>query len=102
VPKTVGYSLIENTQPEMARARATLAQLGVASRQVYPDTDLRVQAQDRPGLCAALAACRPRDVLAVPSLGRLALSMPDLEQMTDMIINAEVVPQHRRGRVRPG
>ena len=88
--KTVGYSLIEDTQPELAGARAALAKLGVPSGQIYTDTDPRGRAQDRPGLRSALAACRPRDVLAAPSLGRLAVSLSDLEQMTDMIINAEV------------
>jgi len=91
MPKTVGYSLIKDTQPEVAGARAALARLGVPSGQVYTDTGLSTRAQDRPGLRAALAACRPHDVLAVPSLGRLALSVPDLEEMTGLLVNAEVV-----------
>lgn len=91
MPKTIGYSLIGDAHPDEAGARAALARIAVSVGRIYLDTDLRGHPKDRPGLCAALAACRPRDVLAAPSLGRLALSEADLEEMTDMIINAEVL-----------
>jgi DNA invertase Pin-like site-specific DNA recombinase len=89
--RTIGYCLVDDAPVELESARAALVRLGAPADRIYVDIEPNTPAQDRLGLNAALTACRPRDVLAVPSLDRLARSMSELDELTETIVDAEVL-----------
>ncbi len=83
----IGYARVSADAHDLAAQREALAALGVTSDCIYVDYGLTGGGRDRPGLRAALAACRAGDTLVVTKLHRLAHSIADAleigEQLTE-------------------
>jgi DNA invertase Pin-like site-specific DNA recombinase len=73
----IGYARCLTDQQDLTAQRDGLIGLGVAAHRIYVDHGLTGTSRERPGLRAALAACRDGDTLVVTKLDRLARSLPD-------------------------
>ena len=67
-----------------------LTALGVSPARIYVDHGLTGTTRDRPGLRAAMAACREGDTLVVTKLDRLARSLPDARAIADELTARQV------------
>jgi DNA invertase Pin-like site-specific DNA recombinase len=81
----IGYARVSTKAQEygIAAQSAQLAQLGVEPDRIYTDEGLTGTNRDRPGLRAAMAACREGDTLVVTKLDRLARSVLDARNIID-------------------
>src|SRR2546423_11517316 len=82
----VGYARCSTDQQDLAAQQAMLQKLRVAPERIYMDRGLTGTTRARPGLDQALAAVRAGDTLVVPTLDRLARSVPDARQIADALV----------------
>jgi DNA invertase Pin-like site-specific DNA recombinase len=82
----VGYARCSTDHQALAAQQAMLQALGVAPERIYMDRGLTGTTRARPGLDQALAAVRAGDTLVVPTLDRLARSVPDARQIADALV----------------
>ena len=82
----VGYARCSTDQQDLTAQQAMLQELGVAPERIYMDRGLTGTTRARPGLDQALAAVRAGDTLVVPTLDRLARSVPDARQIADALV----------------
>jgi DNA invertase Pin-like site-specific DNA recombinase len=82
----VGYARCSTDHQDLAAQQAMLEALGVAPDRIYMDRGLTGTTRARPGLDQALAAVRAGDTLVVPTLDRLARSVPDARQIADALV----------------
>src|SRR5512132_1832868 len=82
----VGYARCSTDHQDLAAQQAMLQALGVAPERIYMDRGLTGTTRARPGLDQALAAVRAGDTLVVPTLDRLARSVPDARQIADALV----------------
>lgn len=73
----IGYARVSTTGQDLAVQREQLEAMGVETDRIYTDHGLTGINRARPGLTAAMAACRAGDELVVTKLDRLARSVPD-------------------------
>lgn len=73
----IGYARVSTSDQSLNLQKDALQVAGCG--QLFTDVVSRVRAE-RPGLGAALQACRPGDILVVWKLDRLGRSLPDLVQ----------------------
>ena len=81
----IGYARCSTDKQDLATQQAMLEELGVAPDRIYMDRGLTGTTRDRPGLDQALAAVRAGDTLVVPTLDRLARSVPDARHIADAL-----------------
>jgi predicted site-specific integrase-resolvase len=74
----IGYARVSTSEQDMALQADALVKAGCA--RIFEDTASGAKAE-RPGLTAALAYARERDVLVVWKLDRLGRSLPHLIEM---------------------
>lgn len=86
----VGYARCALGGHDVPAEQAALTALGVDPARLYLDRGLTRSAPERPGLRAALNACRPGDVLVVSKLYRLARSVPDAREIIDELTARQV------------
>ena len=82
----IGYARCSTDHQDLAVQQAMLQALGVAPERIYMDRGLTGTTRARPGLDQALAAVRAGDTLVVPTLDRLARSVPDARQIADALV----------------
>ena len=82
----IGYARCSTDKQDLAAQQAMLEALGVAPDRIYMDRGLTGTTRDRPGLDQALAAVRAGDTLVVPTLDRLARSVPDARHIADALV----------------
>jgi DNA invertase Pin-like site-specific DNA recombinase len=82
----IGYARCSTDKQDRAAQQARLQELGVAPERIYMDRGLTGTTRARPGLDQALAAVRAGDTLVVPTLDRLARSVPDARQIADALV----------------
>ena len=73
----IGYARCSSNTQDLYVQTATLQALGVAPSDIYPDQGRTGINRDRPGLKAAMAACRPGDTLMVTAMDRLSRQAVD-------------------------
>jgi len=71
-PALVGYARCSSSDQYLHLQVAELSRLGVAPSGLHQDHGYSGRTRDRPGLLAALAACRPGDTLVVTRADRLS------------------------------
>lgn len=86
----VGYARCAVSGHDVPAEQAALTALGVDPTRIHLDRGLTQSAPERPGLRAALTACRPGDVLVVTKLYRLARSVPDARKIIDELTARQV------------
>ncbi len=86
----IGYARCSTDKQDLAAQQAMLEALGVAPDRIYMDRGLTGTTRDRPGLDQALAAVRAGDTLVVPTLDRLARSVPDARHIADALVDRGV------------
>lgn len=86
----IGYARVSTQDQDVEAQRQALIQLGVAPDRIYVDHGLSGTRRDRPGLVAALAACREGDTLVVTKLDRLARSITDARNIADELLERHV------------
>lgn len=86
----IGYARVSTAEQDLTAQRQALAALGVDEKRIYVDHGLTGRNRDRPGLTAALAACREGDTLVVAKLDRLARSIPDARDIVGELTDAGV------------
>jgi DNA invertase Pin-like site-specific DNA recombinase len=79
----IGYARVSTTNQDLTAQRDGLAALGVDADRVYVDHGLTGTTRARPGLFAALAACRTGDTLVVTKPDRLARSLPGARDIVE-------------------
>src|SRR5262249_56059189 len=82
----VGYARCSTDKQDLAAQQVRLQELGVAPERIYMDRGLTGTTRARPGLDQALAAVRAGDTLVVPTLDRLAPSLPHPPQIPDPLL----------------
>src|SRR5262245_21517917 len=82
----IGYARCSTDKQDLTAQQAILQDLGVAPERIYMDRGLTGTTRARPGLDQALAAVRAGDILVVPTLDRLARSVPDARQIADSLV----------------
>jgi DNA invertase Pin-like site-specific DNA recombinase len=87
---SIGYARCSTDKQDLAAQKAALAGLGVAPDRIYTDHGLTGTNRSRPGLDQALAAVRTGDTLVVPTLDRLARSVPDARAIADDLMGRGV------------
>lgn len=80
---TLGYARVSTTGQDVTAQTDALIALGVPAERIFTDKGLTGTKRDRPGLRAALAACRPGDTLVVTKLDRLARSLRDATDIAE-------------------
>jgi len=86
----IGYARCSTDKQDLAAQQAMLEELGVAPDRIYTDRGRTGTTRDRPGLDQALAAVRAGDTLVVPTLDRLARSVPDARHIADALVERGV------------
>ncbi|NKX94268.1 recombinase family protein [Sanguibacter hominis ATCC BAA-789] len=86
----IGYARVSTHDQDVEAQRQALTQLGVEPDRIYVDHGLSGTRRDRPGLVAALAACREGDTLVVTKLDRLARSITDARHIADELLERKV------------
>ncbi|MBF4625772.1 recombinase family protein [Clavibacter sp. VKM Ac-2872] len=86
----VGYARVSTDAQDLTAQREALRALGVPPRLIYSDKGMTGTNRDRPGLRAALAACREGDTLVVTKLDRLARSLRDATDIAEELTQREV------------
>lgn len=81
----IGYARVSTRKQDVAAQIERLRVLGVARDRVYTDQGLSGRTRQRPGLDAALAACRQGDTLVVTKLDRLARSVRDAADIFQLL-----------------
>ena len=81
----IGYARCSTDRQDLTAQRQELAGLGVAPERIYMDKGLTGTNRARPGLDQAMAAVRKGDTLVVPTLDRLARSIPDARHIADQL-----------------
>src|SRR6516165_1308482 len=81
----IGYARCSTDKQDLTAQRAMLEALGVEPDRIYMDRGLTGTTRARPGLAQALAAVRAGDTLVVPTLDRLARSVPDARHSADAL-----------------
>ena len=82
----IGYARCSTDKQDLTAQQAILQDLGVAPERIYMDRGLTGTTRARPGLDQAFAAVRAGDTLVVPTLDRLARSVPDARQIADALV----------------
>jgi DNA invertase Pin-like site-specific DNA recombinase len=82
----IGYARCSTDKPDRAVQQARLQELGGAPERISMDRGLTGTTRARPGLEQALAAVRAGATLVVPTLDRLARSVPDARQLADALV----------------
>lgn len=77
-PLLIGYARVSTEDQNLALQRDALMGHGVEEARIYSDKASGASLQKRPGLAAALKACRPGDVLVVWKLDRLGRNLEEL------------------------
>ena len=72
IPALIGYARCSTNTQHLHVQREQLERLGVAPSAIYPDQGQSGTSRQRPGLLAALAACRSGDTLVVMAVDRLS------------------------------
>lgn len=80
---TLGYARVSTDGQDLTAQTDALVALGVPAERVFSDRGMTGTRRDRPGLKAALAACRPGDTLVVTKLDRLARSLRDATDIAE-------------------
>ena len=80
---TLGYARVSTDGQDLTAQTDALVALGVPAERVFSDKGMTGTRRDRPGLKAALAACRPGDTLVVTKLDRLARSLRDATDIAE-------------------
>ncbi|MDX3855347.1 recombinase family protein [Streptomyces sp. AK02-01A] len=88
--RRVGYSLIRDEEQDLRDQSARLRRLQVRDRDMHWDLVRENPPGLHTGLRAALESCTPGDLLVVPALDRLAISLEDLEDMSPHLIEREI------------
>jgi DNA invertase Pin-like site-specific DNA recombinase len=83
----IGYARVSTTDQNLDLQQDALRAAGC--ERVFTDTASGAKA-DRPGLAAAIAACRAGDVLVVWKLDRLGRSLPHLVETVQMLADRQV------------
>lgn len=81
----IGYARVSTNKQDVAAQVERLRVLGVEHDRVYTDQGLSGRTRKRPGLGAALAACRQGDTLVVTKLDRLARSVRDAADIFQLL-----------------
>lgn len=81
----IGYARVSTNKQDVAAQVERLRVLGVEHDRVYTDQGLSGRTRKRPGLDAALAACRQGDTLVVTKLDRLARSVRDAADIFQLL-----------------
>lgn len=81
----IGYARVSTNKQDVAAQVERLRVLGVEHDRVYTDQGLSGRTRQRPGLGAALAACRQGDTLVVTKLDRLARSVRDAADIFQLL-----------------
>lgn len=81
----IGYARVSIDAHDLAAQQDALAELGVDRGRIYVDFGLVGADRERPGLRAALAACRRGDTLVVTELHRLAHSVADACEISERL-----------------
>jgi DNA invertase Pin-like site-specific DNA recombinase len=87
---TLGYARVSTDGQDLTAQTDALVALGVPSERVFSDKGMTGTRRDRPGLKAALAACRPGDTLVVTKLDRLARSLRDATDIAEELTKRSV------------
>ncbi|MEW2622916.1 recombinase family protein [Streptomyces sp. NPDC048106] len=86
----VSYSGCGPGKQDHTSQREILLNLDVPADRIYLEHRLTGTNRDRPSLAQTLAAVRAGDTLVVPTLGRLARSVPDVRDIGDSLNAREV------------
>ncbi|EAQ25585.1 recombinase family protein [Roseovarius sp. 217] len=86
----IGYARCSTDKQDLTAQRQALCTLGVSDDLIYTDHGLTGTNRARPGLDQALAAVREGVVLVVPTLHRLARSVPDARAIADQLEKKDV------------
>ncbi|MDF9716478.1 recombinase family protein [Nocardioides sp. ChNu-99] len=86
----IGYARVSTSGQDLTAQRDALQGLGVDEARIYVDHGLTGRNRERPGLVAALAACRAGDTLVVTKLDRLARSIPDARDIASELTRQNV------------
>ena len=86
----VGYARCSTNTQHLHAQVATLKALGVAPSGIWTDQGKSGTTRDRPGLKAALAACREGDTLMVTGLDRLSRKTIDALQIAQELWDRQV------------
>jgi len=89
-PVLIGYARVSTSGQDLTAQRDALQGLGVDEARIYVDHGLTGRNRERPGLVAALAACRAGDTLVVTKLDRLARSIPDARDIASELTRQNV------------
>ncbi len=81
----IGYARCSTDKQDLTAQQEELVKLGVSPERIYTDKVLTGSNRQRPGLDQALAAVRRGDTLVVPKLDRLARSVPDAREISDVL-----------------
>jgi DNA invertase Pin-like site-specific DNA recombinase len=87
---TLGYARVSTDGQDLTAQTDALVALGVPAERVFSDKGMTGTRRDRPGLKAALAACRPGDTLVVTKLDRLARSLRDATDIAEELTKRSV------------
>jgi DNA invertase Pin-like site-specific DNA recombinase len=77
-PVLIGYARVSTEDQNLELQRDALLGHGVEEVRIYSDKASGASLQKRPGLAAAMKACRPGDVLVVWKLDRLGRNLEEL------------------------
>jgi len=86
----IGYARCSTDKQDLTAQRQALCTLGVSDDLIYTDHGLTGTNRARPGLDQALAAVREGVALVVPTLHRLARSVPDARVIADQLEKKDV------------
>lgn len=89
----IGYARVSTFEQDITVQRVQLQNLGVERSRIYIDHGYTGRNLERPGLAAALAACRADDILIVTKLDRLARSLPDANNIAQRLAREGVALQ---------
>lgn len=96
----IGYARVSTEEQDLTAHRDGLAALGAEPSRSYVDHGLTGTYRERPGLRAALAACRAGDPLVLTKLDRLARSLPGARAIAEDLTK-QGPAQPRRVGLRP-
>lgn len=98
-----GYSLVSPDADDTQQQHLALRSRGVLVEHIVLDAydEDNNPSVPRTALTTLLSRMRPGDILAVPALGRLAVSGDALEKITESLIDAQILIDTGNGAVNP-
>ena len=81
----IGYARCSTDDQDVEVQRLALLEEGIEPKDIYSDSGFSGARRARPGLDRALGALRKGDTLCVTALDRLARSVRDMEEISDVV-----------------